>query len=180
MVILFACVCCGIEYLLAENLTGWLYQNREAGNYLRLYALLIPMLYCDAITDAMTKGLGQQVACVRYNILTSALDVIFLFLLLPRYGMMGYYFSFLLTHLLNFLLSLRRLIKSAGIRIDWTEPLLALLCAGAGIFGGSLLSAPALKVAAFAGIFASLAVLTGIVGMRDIRWLRGLVKARSR
>ena len=80
--------------LLAENICLRLYGSIEAAGFLRLYSLLVPMLYCDAITDAMTKGLGQQTACVRYNILTSTLDVIFLFLLLPRYGMMGYFVSF--------------------------------------------------------------------------------------
>jgi O-antigen/teichoic acid export membrane protein len=75
----------------------------------------------------MTKGLGQQKANVRYNIFTSLLDVIFLFLLLPRYGMGGYYFSFLITHLLNFLLSLRRLIKISGVRIEGKRAALTLL-----------------------------------------------------
>lgn len=178
VVLLFSCLCCGIEYLLAGALTDWLYQNREAGQYLRLYALLIPMLYCDAITDAMTKGLGQQTACVRYNILTSAMDVVFLFLLLPRQGMMGYYFSFLVTHLLNFLLSLRRLMRTAKVRIDWTEPLLALLCTGAGILSAWGITSHIFKAAAFVTIFVCLSVLTGIIGKRDILWFRGLVKTK--
>ena len=175
VVLLFSCLCCGIEYLLAGALTDWLYQNREAGQYLRLYALLIPMLYCDAITDAMTKGLGQQTACVRYNILTSAMDVVFLFLLLPRQGMMGYYFSFLVTHLLNFLLSLRRLLKTAKMRIDWTAVLLTVLCAGAAVLISSVVGPIFLRTAAFIMIFGSLLVLTGVIGKRDLLWFKGLV-----
>ena len=80
----------GLMVLLAEPLCIRLYDSPEAGFYLRLYGLLVPMLYCDALTDAMTKGLGQQTACVRYNILTSAMDVAFLYILLPKYGMGGY------------------------------------------------------------------------------------------
>ncbi|MBR2224071.1 MAG: hypothetical protein IJ973_07065, partial [Christensenellaceae bacterium] len=79
---LYGCVFCGLEYLLAQPLCFALYDNEEAGRYLRLYALLIPMLYCDALTDAITKGLGQQKACVRYNIITSSMDVAFLYMLL--------------------------------------------------------------------------------------------------
>jgi stage V sporulation protein B len=94
----------------------------DAARFLRLYALLIPMLYCDALTDAMTKGLGQQKICVRYNILTSALDIAFLYLLLPKYGMMGYFVSFFATHLLNFILSLRRLLKITHTRLPVTVP----------------------------------------------------------
>lgn len=180
VVLIFSCLCCGIEFLLAGDLTAKLYQSREAGQYLRLYALMIPVLYCDAITDAMTKGLGQQTACVRYNILTSALDVVFLFLLLPRQGMNGYYFSFLITHLINFLLSLRRLLKTATVKIDWTEPLLALLCIGIGVWSAGSIGHPLLKAAAFIVIFLCLSVLTGIIGKRDIIWFQGLVKTASK
>ena len=112
----------GLMFLLADTLCLRLYDSPAAGRYLALYAPLIPMLYCDAITDAMTKGLGQQKICVRYNILTSAMDVVFLYLLLPRYGMMGYLFSFFVTHLLNFALSLRRLLKITGQRIPFYLP----------------------------------------------------------
>ena len=179
VVLIFSCLCCGTEFLLARELTLRLYKSAEAGSYLRLYALMIPMLYCDAITDAMTKGLGQQTACVRYNILTSFMDVVFLFILLPKQGMMGYYFSFLVTHLLNFLLSLRRLLKTAEIKIDWTEPLLTLICAGTGILLASGASSGTLRVIAFTALFGCLLVITGVVGKRDVRWLKGLIAKKE-
>ena len=179
VVLIFSCLCCGIEYLLAEDLTLWLYKNRNAGAYLKMYALIIPMLYCDAITDAMTKGLGQQAACVRYNIITSAMDVALLFVLLPRYGMTGYFISFLVTHLLNFLLSLRRLLRSANVQPDWSVPLLTVLCAGSGILAASAISECVFKAWAFLSVFGCLLVLTGVIGKRDIRWIKGLVKNRN-
>ena len=180
VVLIFSCLCCGIEFLLSGELTGWLYQNREAGQHLRLYALMIPMLYCDAITDAMTKGLGQQTACVRYNILTSFLDVVFLFLLLPRQGMMGYYFSFLVTHLLNFLLSLRRLLKTAKVHIDWTEILLTVLCVGTAVLICTVVDPIFFRTVAFIIVFGSLLVLTGVIGKRDLLWFKGLVDTKNR
>ena len=117
----------GLVFLLSDLLCQRLYGSREAAEGMRLYALLIPMLYCDAITDAMTKGLGQQKLCVRNNILTSALDVALLYILLPKYGMQGYFASFLVTHLLNFTLSIRLLLRITGERIPASLP--ALGCA---------------------------------------------------
>ncbi len=67
------------------------------------------VLYLDALVDGMLKGLSEQVANVRYNTITSALDVALLFVLLPRYGLGGYVFTFIAAHLVNFALSLRRL-----------------------------------------------------------------------
>ena len=166
----------GLEFLLADNLCMKLYQNREAGQYLRLYALLIPMLYCDAITDAMTKGLGKQKICVRFNILTSALDVIFLYLLLPKYGMTGYFISFFITHVVNFALSLGLLLKTTGQRIPLHIPLLTGCAAVFALWCASRWSTPLLRVPVYVSSFFALLVLLQIVDREDLRWLKGLLR----
>lgn len=166
----------GLMFLFSEKLCLMLYRNGEAGHYLKRYALLIPMLYCDCITDAMTKGLGQQKACVRYNILTSAMDVVFLYILLPKYGMEGYFLSFLVTHLINFLLSIRRLLRITGERIPFSLPALAVsggLLAG---WSASHMESMASQGAAYCLALGSLWCLFGVTGREDIRWLRGLFK----
>ena len=87
IVLLYGCFFAGVLHLVSYPLCMGLYGSADAGRYLALYAALAPMLYCDAIIDAMNKGLGQQKVSVRYNILTATLDVLLLFLLLPQYGM---------------------------------------------------------------------------------------------
>ena len=173
--LLYGCLCGGILHLTAQPLCLALYGSADAGRQLRLYSVLIPMLYCDAIVDAMIKGLGQQTASVRYNILTSSMDVAFLFLLLPRYGMDGYFFSFLVTHLLNFSLSLRRLLKITNVRLPFHIPALTCGAALAGVLGASFVSDTAGRIGAFFGLCLSLLVLFGVVSRADIYWLRGLV-----
>ncbi len=165
----------GLIYLLAEPLCLKLYQNKEAGFYLKRYAPLIPMLYCDAITDAMTKGLGQQKVCVRYNIFTNILDVVLLYLLLPRYGMEGYFLSFLVTHLINFGLSLRRLLIITGEKIPISVPVCGLFGAAAGIWAASHLSGPALQAVAYPVLLVCLLYLLNIISREDVLWLRGLL-----
>lgn len=170
----------GLMILLADPLCRKLYGNPEAVRYLKLYALLIPMLYCDAITDAMTKGLGQQKACVRYNILSSALDVAFLFVLLPRYGMDGYFASFLITHLINFLLSLRRLLKISGESIPFYIPALTVTAAVSALWGASHIQGIAGQALGYTALLGSLLYLFRIIGQEDFQWLKGLLKAKKR
>ncbi len=173
--LIYGCCFCGLEYLLADYLCNALYSSIEAGYYLRLYALLIPMLYCDALTDAMTKGLGQQKACVRYNIVTSSMDVAFLYLLLPKYGMMGYFFSFLVTHLLNFFLSLRRLIKIVGNVLSPSCVIWTLCGTLVAIWGASFVNIPFLQSVCFLIIFVCLLFLLKVVSKEDIAWIKGLI-----
>jgi stage V sporulation protein B len=165
----------GLEWLLADNLCTAIYRNTQAGQSLRLYALLIPMLYCDAIIDAMNKGLGQQKICVRYNILTALLDVVFLYLLLPEYGMRGYFLSFFVTHLLNFALSLRLLLKVTGHRLPLYIPTLALSATLAAAWAANLLPSPALQAIGFTALLGSLLCLAKVTGKEDIIWFRNLI-----
>ena len=79
--LLFAGFTAGLLYALAEPLTAILYQSEQAGRLLRVFAPLALVLYLDALTDGMLKGLSEQVANVRYNTLTSALDAVLLVLL---------------------------------------------------------------------------------------------------
>ena len=164
----------GLIYLLAEPLCLRLYDSAEAGRSLGFYALMIPFLYCDAITDAMTKGLGQQKICVRYNILTSSMDVALLFVLLPRFGMEGYYLSFLLTHLLNFLLSLRRLQIITAVKIPFHTPALAFCAAVMAAWGARLLHCTWLYVP----LVSLLMGLFGVLTREDLRWFGGLIRRR--
>ncbi len=174
--LLYGCFFCGLEILLGQVLCQGLYKSQDAGKHLQLYALLIPMLYCDAITDAMTKGLGQQKACVRYNIITSSLDVIFLYLLLPRYGMYGYFFSFLVTHLLNFLLSIRRLLKITGKVISLSVPVRTFVATAVSIFIASHVYQPVARGISFGVIYICMLFLLQVLKKEDIFWVKGLIK----
>lgn len=176
--LLYGCFFWGILYLLAESLCLQLYDSRDAGYYLGLYASLAPMLYCDAVTDAMNKGLGQQKISVRYNILTSLMDVAFLFLLLPKYGMTGYFISFLVTHLVNFLLSIRLLIRTAQIHISILSICQALLATGLSIALSSVLAKPWLSAVAFCLLLPSLLTLFGVVSKEDALWLKTLIRIK--
>ena len=172
---LYGSLFCGLMFLLAEDLCLGLYHNPDAGRFLKWFALLVPMLYCDAITDAMVKGLGQQKASVRYNILTSALDVLFLYLLLPKYGIAGYFASFLVTHLINFLLSIRRLLKITGQKIPLITSTLCMAAVIAGIQVSASIPHPIARAICYMAILGSLLTLCGILSKEDIQWIKGLV-----
>ncbi len=179
MGLLYGLLSGGLLWLLAEPLCSRLYPGEGIAPLLRRFAILVPMLYCDLIVDGMTKGLGQQRACVRYNILSNSLDVMLLFLLLPSYGMEGYFFSFTVTHVLNFCLSLRRLLKIGQVRLGWHCALLMPAAALFSVFGAAHFDGSIRRVAAFLGLFLGLCFYTGVLGKGDIRWLRGLVKAEA-
>ncbi len=128
MGLLYAGTVAGLLYVVADPLGLLLYKSADAGRYLRIFAPLVLMLYMDCIVDGMHKGLGQQLYCVRVNTFTSLLDVALLFFLLPKYGIAGYFFSFVLTHAVNFYLSVRKLLTLTAHMPSLVFPLLTGLC----------------------------------------------------
>ncbi len=176
---LYGFLCAGLLFLLSDPLCVWLYKSSDAGLYLRLYAMLAPMLYCDAVTDAMTKGLGQQRKCVRYNIITSSMDVTLLFFLLPRFGMAGYFVSFFISHAVNFLLSIRLLLKITGNCVPFHIPMLTAAVTICAVWGASGIAPSLGRIAAFLGLYGSLLFLLKIVGKEDILWLKGLFQVNK-
>ena len=169
----------GLMFLISDALCQKLYGDSSGARFLRWYALLVPMLYCDILTDAMTKGLGQQKICVRYNILTSVLDVIFLYLLLPVYGMEGYFLSFFVTHALNFLLSIRRLLRITGQRIPLYIPLSAASAMLAALYAGSFVPSAAAKSICYLLILGSLLFLAKILTREDLLWISSLIRKKD-
>ena len=179
----YGLTCGGILFLLSNPICLVFYNSHEAGEYLRWFSLLTPMLYCDAIIDAINKGLGKQHVCVRFNILTSAMDVAGLYLLLPTLGIKGYFISFLVSHAVNFLLSLGLLLKITGLRIPLSVPVISVAVMLLAVWGGNLMSNAVGKVIAFVILCACGLLLAGILHREDLYWLMdlsGLKKERKK
>jgi O-antigen/teichoic acid export membrane protein len=176
--LLYGAACGGVLFLTARELCISLYGSHEAGQYLRWFAPLAVLLYCDAVTDAMIKGLGQQTHSVRYNIITNIMDVALLFLLLPKLGIFGYFLSFLVTHVINYALSLRRLLYITKERIGLQTPLLTLFSSIGAVWVASFVPTVGFRAAAYLVILLCLLFLLGILDREDLRWLIGLIRKK--
>lgn len=102
----------------SQELGMTIYNNTEAAFFIKMLAPLIPVMYLDNIVDNMLKGIDEQVSSMRYNIFTSLIGVVMTYLLLPRYAITGYIITTYFTKILNFALSLNRLIRVTKLKID--------------------------------------------------------------
>ncbi len=182
LTVLFAAAMAGLGLLLGGDLGQLLFRSADAGTYIRIFAPLAVILYLDAITDGMLKGLSQQIHSARYNTITSVMDVVFLAVLLPRYGIGGFLFSFTVTHAVNFYLSIRRLIIVTGYLPKFHSTVKAAISCGGAILTVCLLP----KAAGLPGLLSSggiflavyllLILVSGALTREDIRWLWGLIR----
>ena len=106
----------GIMMFFAFELGDVIYPTTDAGKYIRMIAPLIPVMYLDTATDALLKGLGEQVYTMGINIVDSFLSVVLVIILLPRFGIVGYIITVYFTELVNATLSITRLLSISDTR----------------------------------------------------------------
>lgn len=129
----------GILCCFSMEIGETLYPGSEAGKYIRILAPLIPIMYVDTATDAMMKGLGEQVYSMKINVVDALLSVLLVWLLIPRYGIDGYLFSIYFSEVFNTVCSITHLlnISHPPVRLfKWIyKPLLCIVGATYGVRG---------------------------------------------
>ncbi len=124
MTLLFSMGTAGFMFTFSGCISSAVYASSEADFYIKLLSVLLPVMYSDTVVDGMLKGLDQQLASMRYNIIDSGLCVILVYFLLPKFAIKGYIFILFLSEIINFSLSIDKLIKITSIKINITRDLI--------------------------------------------------------
>lgn len=129
--LLFSIGVSGAFVSFSHEIGVFLYGNSEAGEYIRLLAPLIPLMYLDGAVDAMLKGLGEQLYTMRVNISDSLISVLLIILLLPRFGIRGYVAVIFITEVFNTSFSIIKLLSISGTStpvLKWViKPLVSII-----------------------------------------------------
>lgn len=182
--LLFSVGVAGIMLCLSGELGQTLYESDEVAYFIRRLAPLIPVMYMDTATDAMLKGLGQQVYSMNVNILDALVSVFAVWILVPRLGINGYLITIYITEILNAALSIARLLRITQFRPLLmrlvVRPLLAVIGATCLLriatrflpmplpTGGASLTFHILFAAL---LYLFLLCATGTFGKNDIKWI---------
>ena len=120
--LIYSIMISGIFLFFSNDFGLSIYGSSESGALMSILAPLIPLMYLDGVVDAILKGLNEQLHYLSYNIIDSILRVIFIFVLLPIYGLKGLIIVIFFSTILNSFLSMNRLIKVTELKvkiIDW-------------------------------------------------------------
>ena len=93
--------------------------------------------------------------------------------------MNGYFWSFFITHVVNFLFSLRRLLRISRVQIDWKAPAISLTVAILSVWIANLSSNALLSAIAYILLFSMGLWITNVINFEDLTWLKGLVRTKN-
>lgn len=109
LAMIFSTAAAVVLFLSAERIAIGIYQTSQVADYIRIFVPIVPMIYMDIIVDGCLKGLGQQMWSMGINIVESACSVILTYLLIPRFGIMGFVWVVYFNEIFNFVLSFGKL-----------------------------------------------------------------------
>ena len=175
----------GILICFSGEIGEALYPGTDVGFYIRILAPLIPVMYVDTATDAMLKGLGEQLYSMNINIADALISVLLVLILTPRYGIWGYLVTVYFSEFFNTVCSITRLliISKPSVRLlKWVyKPLLSVVGATVVLHlflrrfpcrVPSLALSACLHCLAALGLYLLFLFLTGCIEKEDIRWVK--------
>ena len=139
--LVFALGAAAVFYMFSAELGELVYGNSDVSAQIKIMAPLIPVMYLDTAVDGMLKGLGEQLESMKINIVDATSSLVLVVLLVPHFGIYGYMAVIYICEILNAVLSLRRLIKVTGIKIDLVSAvLMPVTCAVLAVTASRILS----------------------------------------
>jgi len=184
--LLFSVGIAGIFVFYAEKLGDMIYQNANVGHFILIFAPLVIAMYLDTVVDGMLKGLNEQVASMRYNIIDAFVSVVLVYILLPVMGIWGYVVVIYISELLNMLLSIRRLIMVTSFKLNlmgWlVKPIICVVAAAflSGFIAGEIASnlGPTafiiVQMLLTSSFYFMFLIITGSVTRQDFSRMRGI------
>ena len=126
----FAVGVSGIMIYFAQELGEGIYGTAEAGQYIRLVAHIIPIMYLDTTVDNMLKGLGEHIYTMAINIIDTLCSLVMVWILIPKMGIYGYIVLIIVSEIFNSSASIYKLVKVTKMRfklVKWfAKPIISI------------------------------------------------------
>lgn len=189
LTLIFSIGVMGIMFSYASELSAAIYKNADVAPFIKILSVIIPIMYTDMIIDSFLKGLDKQVDSMKYNILDAFLCVVLVYFLIPKMAIKGYIITIFASEIINFALSLRKLISITSFKMNVMESIVKpLFCVAASISVTNIL----ISAAIFAALPIALAVtvkiclasiiyfialsIFGAITKEDKSWILGILK----
>jgi len=162
---------------------GQLIYNQHIGSMILMLGVLCPLLYIHIVLSGILNGLGCQVFIFRNALLSSAINIAFIFFLVPYLGILAYIIGSLVSLVIVCALELVKIRESIKLKmsfLDWlAKPGLAAAMAGATgrvamdrfFPGAPSVAGLAVGVTSLGLMYAAVILLTDCLSIDDIKRL---------
>lgn len=128
-----ACGTTGLFFTYPSEIGNLIYSQPQMGDILKILALVCPFLYIQVTISGILNGLGEQVFIFKVNLVSSAINIIAIYFLIPLYGIYVFILSWILSSLIATIMTVSRLKHSVNLKLhilnSFFLPLIAIITA---------------------------------------------------
>lgn len=95
-----------------------IFKNQTAGYFLKMFALLCPLMYSSSTFSSTLNGLGKVRITLIHSIVSLAVRIAFLIFAVPRLGVLGYLWGMLFGYLVLVILNGYRVFQLVGFNVN--------------------------------------------------------------
>lgn len=143
----------------ADEIGIVLYHNDQIGSMLRCLAIIVPFMYVEVVADAILKGLGKQVSCLKYSIFDTLFRITTIYFFLPIKGISAFIGIMIISNITTSCLNFNKLRDTTKLKIQFTNWILNPLIAS---FAGTTFSKLILNVLFHYNIATTFRLILGI------------------
>ena len=123
--LMFAIGVAAVMICWADEFALVLYNEPAAAPAILALAPTVTVMYLDSAVDGILKGLGEQVAVVRYNVYDAIICLVMVLTVVPFCGTAGYLATIAISEIFNMAISASRLVYVTGFRVHMVRWALA-------------------------------------------------------
>ncbi|MBQ0084502.1 MAG: oligosaccharide flippase family protein [Clostridiales bacterium] len=121
-----------IFFTAGDQIGELIYKDPEVGRLIVRLAPIVPLMYLDSIADGILKGIDKQKATFRASVSDSAIRILLITLVLPKYGLDGFILIMYASNLYTCALNVITLLRATNTKIPFLSKIaLPCLCAAA-------------------------------------------------
>ncbi len=118
----FLVMCIIITY--STQLSTLVYDAPQLAPYLRVVALLCPLMFVDSVSCGMLNGMGKQSALLKFSFIDAISRILLIILFIPEYGTGALLFVIVTSNILTPYLTMKRVLRESKIHFQWSGWLL--------------------------------------------------------
>lgn len=97
--LLLGFICTGFFFLFGQFLGAFLFDSELAGSFIKSMSFICPFLYLSTVLNSVLHGLGKAGISFLFNSLCLGIRLLFVFILIPSHGILGYLWGLLVSEI---------------------------------------------------------------------------------
>lgn len=124
----------GIFAVFPKEISTVVYNQSNLGSLLFRLAFICPFLYLQITLSGLLNGLGEHLFIFQNNIISSIINILFIYFFMPIYGVDAFIVGWCLSLIVTSSQSLWKVTQSSTLKVDvinwFIKPILSILAAG--------------------------------------------------